>query len=116
MAGNTAHRDDNFVPALLATSSADGVSTVAVYADPTTHRLLVDLAGGIAALLKTDTFTASNNQTIFTASGTVAYTLGLYINGSLQTPSSDYSVTGNVATLANGIPSGSVVVWAYTTA
>lgn len=36
-----APRDENRVPALLATSSADGVTPITVYADPTTHRLLV---------------------------------------------------------------------------
>lgn len=36
-----APRDQNRVPALLGTSSADGVTPVAIYADPSTHRLLV---------------------------------------------------------------------------
>lgn len=112
---DVAPRDKNFVPALLGTSSTDG-TPVTIYADPTTHRLLVDLSGGIASLLQTDTFTATNNQTIFTASKTVAYTLGLYVNGALQTPNSDYTVAAGVATLSGGIPQGSVVVWVYTTA
>lgn len=111
---DTAPRDKNFVPTLLAVSSVDGVSTVTVYADPTTHRLLVD-SGGISSHFQTDTFTASNNQTIFTASLTVVYTLGFYVNGALQTPNSDYTVAVSVATLANGIPQGSIVVWVYTT-
>lgn len=41
-----AKRDDNFVTTLLAVSSVDGVTPVTLYANPTTHRLLVDLAGG----------------------------------------------------------------------
>lgn len=45
MAGETAKRDENEVPSLLAVSSADGVSLVRVWADPTTHRLLVQLVG-----------------------------------------------------------------------
>lgn len=109
-----APRDGNFVPTLLGASSTDGRTPVVVYADPTTHRLLVDM-GGIASHFQTDTFTSTNNQTIFTASATVAYTLGFYINGSLQTPSTDYSVTSSVATLSSGIPSGNVIVWVYTT-
>ncbi len=40
-----AKRDDNFVTTLLAVSSVDGVTPVTLYANPTTHRLLVDLAG-----------------------------------------------------------------------
>jgi hypothetical protein len=41
-----ASRDENFVPTLLAVSSVDGVTPVPVYANPVTHRLLVDLSGG----------------------------------------------------------------------
>ena len=37
-----APRDSNRVPALLATSSADGITPVPVYANPTTHKLEVD--------------------------------------------------------------------------
>ena len=40
----SAPRDDNRIPTLLATSSVDGTA-VTVYADPTTHRLLIDSAG-----------------------------------------------------------------------
>lgn len=39
-----ASRDQNFVPTLLGVSNVDGVTPVAIYADPTTHRLLVDTA------------------------------------------------------------------------
>lgn len=39
---SNATRDENSVPVLLATSSVDG-TPVPVYADPTTHRLLVDV-------------------------------------------------------------------------
>ncbi len=41
-----ASRDENNVPALLAVSSADGKTPVRLYADPVTHRLLVQLAAG----------------------------------------------------------------------
>lgn len=42
-----ASRDGNFVTTLLAVSSVDGVTPVTLYANPTTHRLLVDLASGM---------------------------------------------------------------------
>lgn len=45
MADN-ASRDQNSVPTLLGVSSSDGTSTVKIYADPTTHRLLVNSTGG----------------------------------------------------------------------
>ena len=42
----TARRDENSVPSLLAVSSVDGVSLVELWANPSTHRLLVELIGG----------------------------------------------------------------------
>lgn len=42
-----ASRDENSVPTLLGASSADGKTPVRVYADPTTHRLLVDATSGV---------------------------------------------------------------------
>ncbi len=35
------------MPTLLGASSADGVTPVKIWADPSTHRLLIDAAGGI---------------------------------------------------------------------
>lgn len=40
--------DQNSRSSLLGVSSADGVSTVKVYADPITHRLLVDVSGEVS--------------------------------------------------------------------
>ena len=41
-----AYRDENSVPTLIAVSNVDGQTPVRIYADPVTHRLLVDLTGG----------------------------------------------------------------------
>lgn len=41
-----APRDENHLPTLLGVSSADGITPVVLWADPTTHRLLVDLPAG----------------------------------------------------------------------
>lgn len=41
-----AKRDNNSIPTLLAVSNVDGVTPVVLWADPTTHRLLVDLPAG----------------------------------------------------------------------
>lgn len=43
---SNAYRDENDVPTLIASSSVDEQTPVRVFADPVTHRLLVDLAGG----------------------------------------------------------------------
>lgn len=45
--GETAPRDENQVTALLATNASTGDKTVKVYANPITHRLLVDLGSGV---------------------------------------------------------------------
>lgn len=111
-------RDQNFVPASLFEIDGFPGEVMPGQIDQATGRILVEGSGGgggIAAQMQTDVFTASNAQTIFTASQTVAYTFGFYVNGALQTPNSDYTVSADVATLANGIPQGNVVVWVYST-
>lgn len=45
MTAPNASKDENDVSSLIAVSNVDGSSPVKVYADPVTHRLLVDLAG-----------------------------------------------------------------------
>lgn len=52
-----AKRDDNRIPTLLGVSNADGVTPVTLYADPTTHRLLVSHSGTLDDL--TDVFITS---------------------------------------------------------
>lgn len=42
-----ASRDENSVPTLLGASAADGITPVRIYANPTTHRLLVDATAGV---------------------------------------------------------------------
>lgn len=42
--GDTARRDANEVPSVLAVSNMDEISTVALYADPVSHALLVDIS------------------------------------------------------------------------
>lgn len=63
MASENAKRDQNNVPTLLAASSTDGVSTVRLYADPTSHRLLVNSTGGGGSLTVTDEITTVPNVT-----------------------------------------------------
>ena len=107
-----ASRDENFVTTLLGVSSVDGKTPVRLKADPTTGRLLVDM-GDISAFFQTDTFTSTNGQTTFTASVTPMYTVFLSVNGSIQRPSTDYTVSGNNAVLTNPIPAGCDVVWVF---
>lgn len=111
-----AARDSNRIPVIIGVSSTDGTTPVMPYVDPTTHRLYVTSAlsgSAISAHIQTDTFTSTNNQTTFNSSQTVISTLGFYVNGSLQTPSTDYTTTASAAVLNSGIPAGCAVVWVY---
>lgn len=54
-----ASRDQNNVPTLLAASNADGITPVRVYADPTTHRLLVSIPGGSGTVTSVSVVTAN---------------------------------------------------------
>jgi hypothetical protein len=110
---NNASRDKNFVPTLLGVSSVDQVTPVPIFADPTTHRLLTQV-GAISSSFQTDTFTSTNNQTTFVPSKTVVYDNGFYVNGSRQSPATNYSIIGGSYVLNSGIPSGCDVIISYT--
>lgn len=115
---SVASHDSNFVPSLLGVSSVDLKTPITVAVNPTTHRVLVDMAGGISSLMQKDKFVATDQQTTFTASTTVAFDFYFSINGAIQTPTTDYTVVAGVATLTpgsypNGVPANSSIVWLY---
>jgi hypothetical protein len=60
MANQNAGHDDNHVPSLIALSSTDGVSTVQLWADPVSHRLLVNSTGGGSSFITSLTTTGSS--------------------------------------------------------
>mgnify|MGYP001569726011 CR=1 FL=1 len=61
-----AKRDANYITTLLGVSNVDGTTPVVLWADPTTHRLLVSLAG-ITVETPTGTVNASNVSFTVTA-------------------------------------------------
>lgn len=66
-----APRDENRIATLLGTSNADGTTPITVYADPITHRLLVDASGAgstVTMEVPSGTVDASNN--VFTVTNT----------------------------------------------
>lgn len=77
-------RDENFVPNLAAESNAANGTVVPLYADPTTHRLLVDASVGfdissydyisVAYAGTTDTFTYKTGGAGGTLVGTITIT------------------------------------------
>lgn len=80
-----ASRDQNRVTTLLAVSSADGTTPVVLWADPVTHRLLVDIASGGGTV---------TSVSVVTANG---------ISGSVSNPTTTPAIT---LTLGNITPTG----------
>lgn len=82
-----ASRDENFVPTLLGASSADGVTPVKVYANPSTHRLLTDAGAGVTGpISSTDNavvrFDGTTGQTIQNSTAIINDSGHLSLNGS----------------------------------
>ena len=77
--------DQNSRQGLIAVSDVDGTTIVPLYADPTTHRLLVDLAGGSGTVTSVSVVTANGFAgTVATATTTPAITLTTTITGVLK--------------------------------
>lgn len=103
-----APRDQNSIPALLGVSNVDGTTPVTVYADPVTHRLLVDLAGGSGTVTSVSVVTANGFAgTVADASTTPAITLSTTVSGILSgngTAISAASTTGSGAVVLANTP------------
>lgn len=100
-----AARDGNYVPTLIAVSNADGTTPVRLYADPTTHRLLVNL-GGAGSGTVTDVSVVSANGfagSVANSTTTPAITLTTTITGIL-------SGNGTAISAASTTGSGNVVL------
>lgn len=99
-----AQRDQNFVPTLIAVSSVDGKTPVVVYADPVTHRLLVDLSGAagtgdvVGPASATDRAIAIFN----TATGKLIQNSGVIIAATTNNISGPQQVTVGGNTIASG--------------
>jgi len=65
-----AKRDNNSVPTLIAVSNADGTTPVTLYADPTTHRLLVSATAGTLDSLSDVVITSGAQGDILYHNGT----------------------------------------------
>lgn len=77
MTNQNAKRDDSYVPTILAVSNADGVSTVQLWGDPITHRLLVQnpISSGSGAPNSTPSFIGQDyidttGKKVYKATGT----------------------------------------------
>lgn len=109
-----AARDGNFVPTLLGVSTTDGSTPIVVYANPSTHRLLVDASGGSTAFV--DNEVVSGSSTTFTLANTpTAGSQHVYGNGQRLTPGAgnDYTIAGAVITILAGSYSAGAVLADY---
>src|SRR3990167_11417272 len=76
-----AKRDDNSIPTLIAVSNADGTTPVTLYADPTTHRLLVSATSGSLDDLSDVTLTSVAQGDILYHNGTAWVNLAAGTSG-----------------------------------
>lgn len=105
-----ASRDQNFVTTLLGVSNADGTTPITIYADPTTHRLLVDTAASVGTFV--DNEVVSGSGTSWTLANTpLSGTQHIYGNGQRLTPGAgnDYTISGASITTANSYSAGAVL-------
>ncbi len=70
-----AYRDQNSVPTLIASSNVDGKTPVRVWADPVTHRLLVDVTSGSDTVFSPYTYLITNDSGTYNAYNGVTNTL-----------------------------------------
>lgn len=100
--------DDNAVKSLLAVSSADGESIVVVWADPTTHALLVKIVG--TGLTLETNGTLNGSQTLLNLVAGTNITLSDNGSGSITISASGYQ------TPTSGTVNGSNLTFTWTTA
>lgn len=92
--------DSNTRQGLIAVSDADGTTIVPLYADPTTHRLLVDLAGGSGTVTSVSVVSANGFAgTVANATTTPAITLSTTVNAPI--------LAGNGTAIAAATTTGS---------
>ena len=93
-----AGRDQNSVTTLLGLSSADGITPVTIWADPVTHRLLVQISGGGGG-----TPGGADTQVQFNDSGSFNGDAGLsYIKATATLTVTNLSVTNGMGIASGG--------------
>lgn len=109
-----AYRDANFVPTLIASSNADGQTPIRLYADPNTHRLLVDSGGGAGTFVYNE-IVAGSGTTFTLANTPIAGTQAIYGNGQRLTPGAgnDYTIATATITILNGSYSAGQILADY---
>lgn len=107
-----APRDNNQITTLLGVSNADGATPVVLWADPTTHRLLVGFPHTYA---DGETATRVNSTTYTIANTPVSGSVRVFVNGVRQRvgASNDYTISGVTITFNTGLNASDVVIADY---
>lgn len=94
---SNAYRDENSVPTLIASSNTDGQTPVRLYADPVTHRLLVDATGTSTGLrIEDPTGTVDGVNTDFTVTHTPQ---AVWADGMVRLETFDYTYSAGTITM-----------------
>lgn len=102
--------DENDVKGLIAASSSDGSTPVKLYADPTTHRLLVDASGATGTFVTNEV--VSGSGTSYTLAHTpIVGSVAVYGAGQRLTPGAgnDYTISGAAITTTNSFSAGEIL-------
>ena len=97
-----AKRDANYITTLLAVSNVDGTTPVTLYADPTTHRLLVSITTNV----ETPTGTVNGVNTTFTVLNEPKFVV---IDGMIRFSTLGYTYSGGTIEVDPLIPPTSFI-------
>lgn len=87
-----AYRDQNSVPTLIAVSNVDGQTPVRLWADPVTHRLLVDATGAPGTRVEVPTGLVNGSNLVYTF---VNLPVAVSVDGMLRRDTKGYALTGS---------------------
>lgn len=106
-------RDQNYVTSLLAASNADGITPVVLWADPVTHRLLVQSSGGGSSTFVNNEIVSGSGTSWTLAQTPLAGAQNIYAQGIRLYPGSDpnfgYSITGSAITTQQSYTTGDLI-------
>ena len=113
-----AERDENRVTTILGVSNADGVTPVVVWADPVTHRLLVDSVGTSSITfvdneIPTGDIDGNNKDFVLANTPNPTPSLSVYVNGQRLKLTDDYTLATATISLATAPPTGSLIICDY---
>lgn len=114
MADNAA-KDENAVSTLLGVSNADNASPVKIWANPSTHRLLVSSSGGgggSTLTAETPTGTVNDSNVTFTVANTPVF---ISVNGAVYTAGTGTftSYAAGTITLSSAVGTGGFIMSYY---